>query len=69
LQTRLGGLNQAEVTERQLVYKNTLDTLERNSPWLMFLNQFTDTMVLVLLGATVVSGAIGAMADATPLWQ
>lgn len=67
LQTRLSGLNQAEVTERQLVYKNTLDTLESSSPWLMFLNQFTDTMVLVLLGATVVSGAIGAMADAVTI--
>ena len=33
----------------------------------MFLRQFTDTMVLVLLAATVVSGVIGAMADAVTI--
>jgi len=64
LGTRISGLNLTEVAERQKEYPNVLDTEENSKPWLMFLRQFTETMVLVLLAATVISGAIGAMADA-----
>lgn len=64
LGTRISGLNSAEIEERQKTNKNVLDASEGNKPWLMFLRQFTDTMVLVLLAATVISGTIGAMADA-----
>lgn len=67
LKTRVTGLRMDEVDERQTIYKNVLDSAEANRPWLMFLQQFTDTMVLVLLGATIVSGAIGAMADAATI--
>lgn len=67
LRTRISGLNSAEAAERQKIYPNVLDTTENNQPWIMFLRQFTDTMVLVLLAATVISGAIGAMADAVTI--
>jgi len=67
LQTRITGLTTYEVAERQKTYRNVLETAEKNQPWLMFLRQFTDTMVLVLLAATVISGAIGAMADAVTI--
>lgn len=67
LQTRLTGLNAGEVTHRQKTHRNILDTVKKEKPWLMFLRQFTDTMVLVLLAATVVSGVIGAMADAVTI--
>lgn len=67
LQTQLSGLNTLQVIERQKNYNNVLDAAENSKPWLIFLNQFTDTMVLVLLAATVISGAIGAMADAVTI--
>ena len=67
LQTRLTGLNAGEVIHRQKTHRNILDTVKKEKPWLMFLRQFTDTMVLVLLAATVISGAIGAMADAVTI--
>lgn len=58
------GLSQYEVKHRQQIYSNSIETGKGNSPLMILLAQFTDTMVLVLLGATVVSGIIGAMADA-----
>ncbi|NLB51580.1 MAG: calcium-translocating P-type ATPase, SERCA-type [Syntrophomonadaceae bacterium] len=58
------GLTFAEIAKRQQQYKNKLEETKAFNPLLVFLNQFTDTMVLVLLGATVLSGLIGAMEDA-----
>jgi len=58
------GLNQREVASRQLHFSNVMEAGVAIHPYRILLNQFTDTMVLVLLGATVVSGIIGAMADA-----
>ncbi|MDD2585552.1 MAG: calcium-translocating P-type ATPase, SERCA-type [Syntrophomonadaceae bacterium] len=58
------GLTEGEIVRRKSLYSNTFENGPRNSPLLMFFNQFTDTMVLVLLGATVISGIIGDMADA-----
>ncbi|MDD3307902.1 MAG: HAD-IC family P-type ATPase, partial [Acetobacterium sp.] len=58
------GLSFYEVKHRQAMYNNLIETEKGNSTIKMFLAQFTDTMVLVLLGATVISGLIGAMADA-----
>ena len=58
------GLNHSEIKKRQEVYKNSLEAPKTFNPIVVFLNQFTDTMVLVLLGATVLSGLIGAMEDA-----
>ncbi|MDD2509718.1 MAG: calcium-translocating P-type ATPase, SERCA-type [Syntrophomonas sp.] len=61
---RKEGLSLAEVSQRQKIYSNSLEEDKRLNPLILFINQFTDTMVLVLLGATVISGLIGAMADA-----
>jgi len=63
LKTSYEGLSENEVNRRQQLYSNELDSGNGISPLRMFLNQFTDTMVLVLLGAAVISGAIGAMVD------
>jgi len=58
------GLSADEITRRQLDSSNVLETGPTIKPGRILLDQFTDTMVLVLLGATVISGIIGAMADA-----
>jgi Ca2+-transporting ATPase len=58
------GLNEAEARLRREKYPNELQQDTRINPLVILLNQFTDTMVLVLLGATVISGVIGEMADA-----
>lgn len=59
-----GGLPSNEVKERQTRFNNSLDSGKQIQPLVLLLNQFTDTMVLVLLGATVISGLVGAMGDA-----
>lgn len=58
------GLSDREVNLRQQKYSNVVEMGSPIQPWRIMLNQFTDTMVLVLLGATVISGVIGDMADA-----
>ncbi|NLW91301.1 MAG: cation-translocating P-type ATPase [Syntrophomonadaceae bacterium] len=58
------GLGAAEVARRQQQYSNELTAVKGVHPAFMLLKQFTDTMVLVLLAATVISGLIGAMTDA-----
>ncbi len=44
--------------------KNELQEAERKSPIIQFLNQFKDFMVLVLVGATLISGLLGEYLDA-----
>ncbi|MGE5380712.1 MAG: calcium-translocating P-type ATPase, SERCA-type [Methylocystaceae bacterium] len=62
------GLTEKEAAHRlQANGENQLDHSEGLSPWKMLLSQFTDTMVLVLLGATVVSGLLGEMVDAAAI--
>ncbi|MBO8158529.1 calcium-translocating P-type ATPase, SERCA-type [Thermosyntropha sp.] len=58
------GLTNVEAKKRQLVYKNKLDTEKPAGLMKILLSQFTDTMVLILLGATLVSCIIGDIADA-----
>ena len=58
------GLPLGEVSKRQEKYSNSFESGSQIHPLYILLNQFTDTMVLVLLGATVISGLIGAMGDA-----
>ena len=43
---------------------NELQEAERKSPIIQFLNQFKDFMVLVLVGATLISGLLGEYLDA-----
>jgi len=59
------GLSEAEVTARVRQYGFN-EILERppRSPWRMLLDQFTDFMILVLIGAAVISGIIGEPVDA-----
>jgi Ca2+-transporting ATPase len=58
------GLNLDEVEARQKQSPNRIIEKNRKHPAAILLKQFTDTMMLVLLGATVISGIVGAMADA-----
>ncbi|MDD4801600.1 MAG: calcium-translocating P-type ATPase, SERCA-type [Syntrophomonas sp.] len=64
---RKKGLSQKEAARRQLHSLNVLKTEPAIKPYRILLAQFTDTMVLVLLGATVISGIIGAMVDAVTI--
>ncbi len=59
------GLNEGIASKRLDVYgPNSLEEKEKINPWKLFLSQFTDFMVLVLLGATMISGILKEYADA-----
>ncbi|GAB3793708.1 cation-translocating P-type ATPase [Virgibacillus kimchii] len=59
------GLNAKQVNERRKQYgDNTLQGQKKPSKWLIFLKQFQDFMVLVLLAATLVAGLLGEYIDA-----
>ncbi|MBY0097637.1 calcium-translocating P-type ATPase, SERCA-type [Mesobacillus maritimus] len=59
------GLAEKEVSNRQKQHGlNALEEGEKPSALLLFFNQFKDFMVLVLLGATLISGLLGEMVDA-----
>ncbi|WP_010269813.1 calcium-translocating P-type ATPase, SERCA-type [Paenibacillus senegalensis] len=59
------GLSQEEaVRRREEVGKNVLSDGKKISPITLFLNQFKDFMVLVLMGATLISGLLGEYLDA-----
>jgi Ca2+-transporting ATPase len=59
------GLTSNEVTKRQLKYGyNQLQSKKKITPWRIFGRQFTDFMVLVLIGAALVSFLLGEKADA-----
>ena len=59
------GLSREEA-ERRAVHYGANEILERppRPPWRMLLDQFTDFMILVLIGAAIISGIIGEPADA-----
>lgn len=67
LESDINGLTSLEAKKRQSIYKNKLDTEKAEGPLKIFFRQFTDTMVLVLLGATLVSSMIGDIADAVTI--
>lgn len=59
------GLDWQEAKQRLTKYgKNQLQAAAKISPWQIFLSQFLDFMVLVLIGAAIVSGLLGEKADA-----
>jgi len=58
------GLTRKVIEQRINNKPNIIEEGSKSKPLALFFNQFTDTMVLVLLAATVISGIIGAMADA-----
>nr|WP_204618787.1 calcium-transporting P-type ATPase, PMR1-type [Desulforadius tongensis] len=59
------GLDEREAKGRLKHFgPNQLVAAPKSPPWVMFLNQFKDFMVLVLIAATVVSGFLHEWADA-----
>lgn len=59
------GLSQSEVSRRlEKNGQNVLAAKKKTSPVMIFLCQFQDFMVFVLLGATLVSGLLGEYSDA-----
>ncbi|QTH45993.1 calcium-translocating P-type ATPase, SERCA-type [Cohnella sp. LGH] len=62
---RAKGLSQEQATERLgTLGPNELAEKRGDSPLKLLLNQFKDFMVLVLVGATIISGLLGEMLDA-----
>jgi len=59
------GLTEKEAVERlKKEGENVLGESKRNSPVKIFVNQFRDVLVMILLGATVVSVLLGEISDA-----
>ncbi|TLS35274.1 calcium-transporting P-type ATPase, PMR1-type [Pseudalkalibacillus caeni] len=59
------GLTEDEVQKRrQKTGFNEIEEAERPSGWIIFLSQFKDFMVVVLLAATLISGLLGEYLDA-----
>jgi len=64
LDSRATGLSHEESAERRREHGfNVLEEAPPRAPWVMFLAQFADYMILVLLGAAVIAGVIGDVAD------
>lgn len=60
----LTGLSATDVVERRARYgTNEVRERPRRGPWRMLLDQFSDFMILVLLGAAVLSGTVGDVKD------
>jgi len=58
------GLSPGEAHKRLLQYgPNELEVRKRKSPFVMFLEQFKDFMIIVLLAAAFISGFIGEISD------
>ena len=59
------GLSTREAEKRQMTYGlNELKHNKKKSPFLIFLSQFNDFITWVLIGATIISGIMGDVADA-----
>jgi len=64
LETRPGGLSTAEVGARLAAHgPNELVVKRRRTVFAMFLDQFKDFMIVVLIAAAVLAGALGEVAD------
>jgi len=62
---RRTGLDEAEVARRLAAYgPNELKKEEKASPWSIFLGQFKNLLIIILLIATVLSAAVGEIFDA-----
>ena len=63
-QSREIGLSQNEVNERQLQFGlNQLKTKNKKPIWLLFLSQFKDFMIVILMVAAILSGIMGDSTD------
>ena len=64
LETSEAGLSNAEARQRQEQHgPNALPETRRRSPAIMFLRQFTDFMIVILLVAALISGFVGEPQD------
>lgn len=64
LSTRAAGLSREESAERRAEHGfNVLQEAPPRSPWLLLLAQFTDYMILVLIGAAGVAALVGDLVD------
>jgi Ca2+-transporting ATPase len=60
----LSGLSHDEAGKRYLKYgANTLHEAKTRSAWRMLLDQFSEFMILVLIGAAIISGIVGDVED------
>ena len=58
------GLTPGEAEKRLKEYgPNEITDTKKRPPWILFLNQFRDFMILVLMGAAVISGFLGDLTD------
>jgi Ca2+-transporting ATPase len=58
------GLSAASVAERRVLHgPNALKETRRRSAWRMLLDQVTEFMILVLIGAAIISGFVGDVGD------
>jgi Ca2+-transporting ATPase len=58
------GLTSADAAKRLAHFgPNALQEKRARSPWRMLLDQFTDFMIIVLIGAAIISGFVGDVAD------
>jgi Ca2+-transporting ATPase len=64
LQSSSHGITQTEADKRLKVYgKNELREMKKRTLFMMFLDQFKDFMIIVLIAAAVVSGFMGEIID------
>jgi P-type Ca2+ transporter type 2C len=62
--TGVGGLSSDVVSQKRIQYgPNELLVKKKKPAWLIFLSQFSDFMILVLIAAAMVSGFIGDITD------
>ncbi len=65
LKTKKDGLTEKEATSRLGTYgPNALPKRKQASSWMLFLDQFTDPLVLILIGAAIISFFVGERFDA-----
>jgi Ca2+-transporting ATPase len=64
LDAKTEGLNQVDAEKKLMVHgPNELVRKKKKPLWLKFLNQFQDFMIIVLMGAAVISGIMGDITD------
>ncbi|HBT03528.1 MAG TPA: hypothetical protein DEA54_01835, partial [Thermodesulfobacterium commune] len=64
LNTGPTGLSEREATQRLAIYgKNVLEKKKKSSPLTLFLSQFKDFLVFILVVAALISGFLGELID------